>query len=206
MNEAKLQQAEKRFLDKYPTGFMHPEFEKIEKQHKMSKMIEFSQENFAKFCFSKSKDVVDNMTTTISRASMVSVFEKPKFKDFTTNLSTYNEEKMADSLKEFLHGNQQRGFEDLVAVLATGKLARWPLVTIIPNYVQPNDEVFIKPTTAKGVIDVFELTNLVYKPTPTWDFYQGYRAEILNMKSKVDASLTPNNAAFCGFLMMSLDN
>lgn len=35
-------------------------------------------------------------------------------------------------------------------------------------------------------------------------FYEGYRDLILDMKSKVDPSLAPSNAAFSGFLMMSL--
>jgi hypothetical protein len=64
--------------------------------------------------------------------------------------------------------------------------------------------VFIKPTTAKGIIAYFELENLIYESQPTWEFYQAYRTEINRMKEQVDCSLAPNNAAFSGFLMMSL--
>lgn len=67
-------------------------------------------------------------------------------------------------------------------------------------------EVFVKPTTAKCVIEFFELTSLQYKPTPTWAFYEEYRDIITEMKSKVDSCLAPSNAAFSGFLMMSLEN
>lgn len=66
------------------------------------------------------------------------------------------------------------------------------------------DEVFIKPTTAKGVIAHFELEGLDYKPTPSWDFYQRYRDARLEMKQYVDPSLSPNNPAFSGFLMMTM--
>jgi len=48
------------------------------------------------------------------------------------------------------------------------------------------------------------LKNLQYKPAPTWAFYNEYRAEINEMKSKVDASLSPYNVAFTGFLMRSM--
>ena len=63
--------------------------------------------------------------------------------------------------------------------------------------------MFVKPTTTKGVIKTFELDDLVYHPRPTYDFYVRYRDAIDEMKSHVDASLSPNNAAFTGFLMMT---
>ena len=94
----------------------------------------------------------------------------------------------------------------MVEILKTGKLAKWSLVTILPNYYHPDEEVFVKPTTAKGIIAHFELENLEYKPTPTWAFYQRYKNTILKMKTNIDESLAPNNAAFCGFLMMSLES
>ena len=50
----------------------------------------------------------------------------------------------------------------------------------------------------------FELKNLQYKPTPTWAFYDAYRALIHEMKLKVDQSLSPSNAALSWFLLLSL--
>jgi hypothetical protein len=47
---------------------------------------------------------------------------------------------------------------------------------------------------------------LVYKPTPTWDFYTAYRDLINHAKTQVDSSLSPSNAAFSGFLMMAMEN
>ncbi len=94
----------------------------------------------------------------------------------------------------------------MLDVLKDGKLAKWSLITIIPIYFRPQIEIFVKPTTAKGVIERFELKSLHYKPAPTWAFYKEYRTIINEMKSNVDPSLAPNNAAFSGFLMMSLEN
>ena len=103
-----------------------------------------------------------------------------------------------------LHGKQQMGFEMLLSILKSRKLAKWSLLTILPVYFHPQSEVFVKPTTAKGIIDYFELSGLTYRPLPSWEFYNGYRRQILDMKSRVSPSLSPNNAAFTGFLMMSL--
>ena len=62
----------------------------------------------------------------------------------------------------------------------------------------------MKPNTVKGIVAHFELPDLLYKPTPSWDFYHRYRDCTLEMKEHTDKSLIPNNPAFCGFLMMSL--
>jgi hypothetical protein len=47
------------------------------------------------------------------------------------------------------------------------------------------------------------LADLEYRPRPSWSFYERYRSAISDMKAHVDPSLSPNNAAFTGFLMMS---
>ncbi|HPW40124.1 MAG TPA: hypothetical protein PLW98_01255 [Bacillota bacterium] len=86
------------------------------------------------------------------------------------------------------------------------KLAKWTLLTACPVYYRPGVEVFIKPTTVKGVIEYFELEGLKYSPKPTFEFYKAYRKRINQIKKEVDASLQVDNGAFCGFLMMSLES
>ena len=132
------------------------------------------------------------------------MFEKPKFRDFARRLDRIQKDYLVDSLVQFLHGDQQSGFEGMVDLLKTEKIAKWSLLTIIPAYYAPTDEVFVKPTTAKGVIRHFEVPELTYKPAASWQFYTGYRALINESKQKVDQSLSPSNAAFSGFLMMSI--
>jgi len=205
MNIKKLQQAEALFLQKYPNGFMHPEMEAIGKKHKMAQTITLAQESFVESNFDNVQELAEAMIKLVSRASMVSMFEKPKFRDFVRSLSSRELKPLTNGLKDFLHGDQRYGFESMLSVLKPAKLAKWSLLTIIPNYYFPDDEVFVKPTTAKGVIKHFELSDLEYKPTPTWDFYQRYRTTILEMKEQVIDTLAPNNAAFCGFLMMSME-
>jgi hypothetical protein len=204
VDQHRLLQAEKVFLQRYPGGFLHPELQAIGKKHKVGQMTELARASFAKSSFKDTDAVIENMIRIVSRASMVSVFEKPKFRDFARSLAPADKKQMADGLKKFLHGNRQQGFETMLAVLAKGRLAKWSLLTIIPNYFAPQEEVFVKPTTAKGVIAFFALAGLRYNAFPDWEFYERYRQAIFDMRSKVDDSLAPNNAAFCGFLMMSL--
>lgn len=106
-------------------------------------------------------------------------------------------------LEELLHGNEQAGFETVLDLLKSRRLAKWSLMTICQTYFHPQQAVLVKPTTVKGIIHFFELNDLQYKPTPSWSFYDAYRSMIHEMKSEVDKSLSPTNAAFSWFLLLS---
>lgn len=204
MNIEKLKRAEQAFLERYPGGFRHPEMIEIGKKHKINKMTELTVELFSQEKFLYPKQIVADMAKIVGKATMVSLFEKPRFRDFAKNLGSTEQEALCYGLKELLHGDRQDGFETMVDILAMEKLAKWTLMTIIPLYYRPNEEIFVKPTTTKNVISYFELEGLTYKATPTWEFYEKYRATILNMNSMVSPELGNNNAAFTGFLMMSM--
>ena len=204
MNLKRLKQAEAEFLARYPGGFNHPDMVTIGKKHNVGKMTEQAKELLSKKAFQKTGPVLDSLIKIVSRSSMVSMFEKPKFRDYVNGLDRDEREALAMGFQLLLHGKQQRGFEIVIDILARGKLAKWSLITICPNYMKPLDQVFVKPTTAKNVIKYLELENLDYKPRPSWAFYEEFRSQILAMKEKVDPSISPSNAAFTGFLMMSL--
>lgn len=199
-----LKQLEGDFLMRYPQGFNDPEMLAIAKKHKMSKMVEFAKDSFKKRTFGNIHLTADNMVKVVSRSSMVSMFEKPKFKDFVKNLGENDKAFLVNALYQMLHGKKQLGFEAMTDILRTEKLAKWSLISIIPAYYAPNEEVFVKPTTAKGVLKHFGITDPIYKPAPTWDFYQKYRYLINQAKTQVSPDLSPSNAAFSGFLMMSV--
>ena len=203
MNKQKLKIAEARFMARYPGGFSHPDMLLIGKKHRGPQMFALAQEEFAKNKFKNSETVAEAMVKIVSRSSLVSVFEKPRFRDSVRIMSHSEKDLLTTGLEDFLHGKRQQGFELMTEALAQWKLAKWSLLTVIPNYYRPTDEVFVKPTTAKGVIQYFELKGLEYSPRPNWEFYQKFRDEILKMKTSVNPSLTPSNAAFLGFLMMS---
>lgn len=204
MNKAKLKEAEKNFMTRFPGGFLHPEMLALIKKHKVEKMKKMAQDNFAVGQFDNAHNIVEAMGKIVSQSSLISLFEKPKFRDFVKGLSDGEKEHLAHGLKEFLHGDQAFGFGLMTGLLSEYKLAKWPLITIYPIYYRPDTEAFIKPTTVKGIIEYFELTGLKYNSAPTYEFYASFREQILLMKQEVQPSLQVDNAAFCGFLMMAL--
>jgi len=204
MNLKKLKRAEEYFLARYPGGFSHPEMIAIGKKHRMDKMILLSQELFAKKNFRDPPEIIESMIKIVSRSSMVSIFEKPKFRDFGRSLEPKQKNALASGLKQQLYGDGEKGFEKVLGIMLSGKMAKWSLISICPAYFRPQEEVFVKPTTAKKAIAHFELQNLHYRPQPSWDFYEEFRTVINAMKQEVDPSLSPNSAAFTGFLMMSM--
>lgn len=204
MNLEKLKLAEIQFLAAYPGGFSHPDIQAIRKKHNVDKLADFCQNVFAEEKFNQPDELLDNWIKVIARSSMISLFEKPKFKSFINTRQGHERTALAESLFQLLHGNAQDGFELQVNLLKAEKLAKWSIITAAPTYYRLNKEIFIKPTTAKGVIKHFELNGLTYHPTPTWEFYKNYRKAILQMRKQVDKSLSLSNPAFSGFLMMSL--
>lgn len=203
MNIRKLREAEAIFLQRYPEGFASEEMATIGKKHNVGKLVDYAAQALVKKKFVNQGAVLDDIVKIVSRSSMVSMFEKPKFRDYVNGMSRDDREFLAASFKRLLHGKKEKGFSDIVDVLAEAKLAKWSLLTICPMYYRPAEEVFVKPTTTKNVIRQFELKELEYKPRPSWAFYETYRDIINTMKTKVHPSLSPNNAAFTGFLMMT---
>ena len=203
MNLDKLREAESLFLHRYPGGFDNDEMKQIGKRHNVGKLSEFAATALHKQRFGQPAQVLDDIVKIVSRSSMVSMFEKPRFRDYVNGLKRDDRALLVAGFKRLLHGNQARGFTELVDLLGEAGLAKWSLMTICLYQYRPDAEVFVKPTTTKNVIRQFELTDLVYRPRPSWEFYAGYRDAITRMKAAVSPSLAPNNAAFTGFLMMT---
>lgn len=204
LDETRLKAAERAFLRQFPGGFNDPEMARIARKHRMAPIVELARESFRERAFGNIHVTADNMVKVVTRSSMVSLFEKPKFRDFVKAMDENEKAFLVNALREMLHGRQQAGFEAMVDILKTGKLAKWSLVSVVPAYFKPTREVFVKPTTAKGILRFFEIDDPVYHPTPSWDFYRKYRKLINDAKKVVDKSLSPSNAAFSGFLMMTV--
>ena len=203
MNVGKLREAEALFLLRYPGGFESEELRHVVRRHNVGRLIEFAQSALAVERFARRAQVLDDIVKIVSRSSMVSMFEKPRFRDYVKGLGRNERAHMAGSFEQLLHGDPERGFSDLVELFGEAGLAKWSLLTVCPFYYRPDREVFVKPTTTKNVIRQFELEGLVYQPRPSWPFYVRYREAIAQMKAAVDPALAPNNAAFTGFLMMT---
>ena len=205
MNAEKLKFAEEKFLMQYPGGFQNPVMIEIAKKHKIEKMIEMAKESLSRDKFEDSDEFAQAMVKIVARSSMVSVFEKAKFRDLVKEMSDEEKRRLSENMFELIHGNQEKGFNQMVEFLQIFKMAKWTIMTVCMLYSNPSVEVFIKPTTTKGVIKYFELEGLEYKPQPSYEFYKEYRKQINEMKNKMDESLRVDNAGFCGFLMMAMD-
>jgi len=46
---------------------------------------------------------------------------------------------------------------------------------------------------------------IIYKPKPSFEFYESYTQALDKMKANVDKSLSEDNAAFTGFLRISIE-
>ena len=203
MNIDKLHQAEAEFLQRYPGGFADPGMDLIKRKHNVDKVVEFAAANLRLQDFNRPQHIADSMLKIISRSSMVSRFEKPRFRDFISALNSHEKEALADALEQRLYGRKKAGFEALLGMLDHYGVAKWPLLTAVPFYAAPRREVFVKPTTAKGIITFLQVADLEYKPRPSWEFYRGYQALLREVRGEVSKSLAPNYAALSGFLMSS---
>ena len=204
MNYQKLRDAEAGFLQRYPGGFADPGMESIKKKHNVDKLVEFTQQNLTPANFNRPEFIAETLVKIVSRSSMVSRFEKPKFRDFVRSLNSHERQSLADAFEKRLYGRQKkRGFEEILGMLSHHRIAKWAVISVVPFYFSPQKEAFVKPTTAKGILAYLEVDGLQYKPTPSWEFYKGYLELLAEIKQRVVPTLSPNNAALTGFLMSS---
>jgi hypothetical protein len=205
MNTDKLLKAEAEFLGRYPGGFSDPAMESVKKKHNVDKLADFARQSLTPANFNRPEFIAETVLKIVSRSSMVSRFEKPRFRDFLHCLNSSEKEALASAFEKRLFGRaKRRGFEELVGMMQPFGVAKWSIVSVVPFYFAPKKEVFVKPTTAKGIIANLEIEGLEYRPTPTWEFYLGYQRLLKEIRDTVSPDLSPNNAALSGFLMISL--
>ena len=205
MNKQKLMQAKKAFYALYPQGFDSEELKQIAKKHNMDKIVSFAKDSFSKEALNDTEASAQNMVKLVSKSTMVSVFEKPKFRDAVRSMSYDEKEFLVDGLRNLLFDDEAKGFHQILDVLSRYGIAKWTLITVFRCYYYPETDLLYKPTTVKNVIKHFELDGLIYKPQPSYDFFVKYRDEINAMRELVGGSVSKSGAGFSGFLMMSMD-
>ena len=109
--------AQKEFLRMYPGGFENEEMQVHVKRHKIHKMNEFAMESFRKEKFDDPDTVFKNIVKIMSQSTVVSVFEKMKFRNFSKVMTTDQKLRLVDGLYEMLHGNPAAGFDKMKEVL-----------------------------------------------------------------------------------------
>ena len=206
MNLEKLKDMEEEFLTFYPTGFEDAKFFPTMKKFNPSKLEEFTKESFTKENFTNPNLIIESFFKIIQKSALVSLFDKLKFRDMFVTLTSYEKDMLSIELYELLYGNRRNGFDGLVEFLSQYSLAKWTIISVLLYYNDRQKEYFIKPTTTKNVIKYFEIKDLVYKPTPSFEFYDSYKKILNEMKKNVDKSLHPDNAAFTGFLRIAMED
>jgi len=206
MNLEKLKAAEAYFFACYPKGFEDEKLLPIVKRLHTAKIGETVRALFAEGAFGRPEAVCEDFAKIVSKSSLISLFEKPKVRDLVRQMGPEQKEMLSIALYERLHGDEKEGFEGLVELLSLHKLAKWPIVTLIPYYYERDKAFFIKPTTTKNILGYFEIEGIEYKPRPTYAFYVRYTDVLKTMKAHVDPSLGRDNGAFTGFLMMAMDD
>ena len=204
MNILKLKEAENKFFLDYPKGFDSLEMKEVAKKHKIGKMVDFTHEILSDDALMDVEATCENLIKLVSRSSMVSLFEKPKFRDAVRSMALQEKKELVQSIRELIHGDEELGFNLILELLKKYKLGKWTLITVFRCYYYPDYDLLYKPTTVKNIIKKYELEGLVYKSTPSYEFFVGYRDAINKMKEEVDPSLSPDNPSFSGFLMMTM--
>lgn len=204
-NLDRLKELESEFLYQYPTGFQDASFFPTMKKFKPEKLELFAKEHLNKDSFSNPNLVIESYFKVIQKSVLVSLFDKLKLKDMIASLNSYEKDMLSIEIYELLYGNKKEGFEGLVEFLAQYNLAKWTIISVVPYYLNRQDEYFIKPTTTKSIIKYLEIKELVYKPKPTYDFYKNYQTILNETKLLVNKNLSFDNAAFTGFFKVAIE-
>ncbi|WP_321315312.1 hypothetical protein [Halarcobacter sp.] len=205
-NIEKLKDLEAEFLESYPKGFNDEEILKIIKRFKSEKFEEEVRTLFEKNNFSNPDIICNNFLKIISKSPLISLFEKPKLRDAINQMGMYEKDMLSISIYDFLYGSKKNAIETMVEILSKYRLAKWTIITLIPYYFYRKKEYFIKPTTTKNILKYFEVENIIYKPTPTYEFYKEYKKFLNSLKKEASKTLTKDNAGFTGFLKMTLES
>ena len=205
MNTDKLLLLEERFLAQYPLGFNDPGLKEIEKRHKVNIMHQLAHDWFNPAMFHEPIEVADHFGKLIAKSSLVSIFEKAKFKDVIKQMTFSEKVALSEAIHDNLFGNQEKGFNQMVEILAMYEMAKWPILTVLGLYYNGDYEVLVKPTTAKNILKYLEVSEFKYTSKPNYQFYNQYRTLINDLKERTQTRLADDNGAFCGFLMMTIE-
>ena len=163
-NLDKLKEAEATFLQVYPDGFADPAIEAIRKKHNVDQLVRFTQEHVTRANCNRPHFLADTLVKIVGRSSMISIFEKPRFRDFIRALDPDEKEALARAVEQRLFGRKRQGFEAIVDMLAHHKIAKWAVISAVPFYFAPRREAFVKPTTAKRIVKLLESKTCTITP------------------------------------------
>lgn len=205
MNKNEFERYQKLFLKAYPGGFQHESMLVQVKKHAVPKWVQFVQAFLSASALQNHENGIKAITKLVTGSSLISVFEKTAFKNMIQSMSQSEKTELVESVSELLHKDQETGFVQFNAILSRYQNAKWPIITTLMYYSNPEFEVLIKPSTVKKVISALELEPIKYLSKPDYSFYCAYRDAILEMKTLARPELQVENGAFCGFLMYAVE-
>lgn len=207
MYKAKIGYLEHTFLSRFPNGFYNEEIKKSSKKHNIGKHVDYIHNVCSKENLRLGLSVYNDVIKVVLRSSMVSVFEKMRFRDLMREFDDMEKRLFLESVYQLLHGDEEEGFNDMVNLLLPFKLAKWPIITVWRAYYNIHEDVFVKPTTVKKILKYLEVDDFQYKPKVTYEFYKKYRVFLNSLKQYVEhPSLIISNPAFSGFFMISIES
>lgn len=205
MNMEKLKAAEAAFLSSYPLGFETPGLKEMVKKHDMTRITAFAQSALSPQALEDTEKAAEDLVRLMGRSTIVSVFEKAKFRGAVRSMTYGEREALMGFVRELLHGHEAMGFDGLCKILSRYGAAKWPAVTAPRCYYYPETDLVLKPTTVKNVIAQFELAGLQYTTRPGFAFYDRYRAAVQDMRARTAAPINGYAlAGYSGFLMMAM--
>jgi len=205
MNINRLKVLESKFFAMYPEGFMDDKFKAVSKKHNFKKVSQFVRDVCSEESLKQGLYAIDDIMRVVSKSSMVSVFEKMRFRDLVREFDVTEKMLVVAAINELIHGDEEEGFTELYNMLSPYKLAKWPILTVFRAYYYPEYDVLVKPTTVKKILKYLEIEDIQYSPKASYDFYNKYRDHINFLKKQVDPRLSPHNPAFSGFMMITID-
>jgi hypothetical protein len=78
----RLNKLEEKFCNVHPDGFDAPEWKEHGKKHKLWEMHKLFQSELSKSRFSDAEHIIEQSQKIVSKASLVSYFEKVCYRDF----------------------------------------------------------------------------------------------------------------------------
>lgn len=174
-----LQQAIGRFTARFPGGFYDAGYVAGERGYKEAAHREcvqrFGSGRFARLLRSDCALLVEEVMRTYRSINLLAVFEKAALTDalaeaqaarpFLAALGRVLEDA---SVSEANFGPYLGAVCDLPS--PRGRVATWPVATLIPFLMQPDRHMFLKPSVTEKAAEVLGF-NLNYRATPNWPTY-----------------------------------
>jgi hypothetical protein len=193
-----LQSLKRKFLHEFPRGFGDARYRKEERRYKVG------AHDGLQTLLGEAKDLLLRGEVKVLATKALSVLRTvnllaPRFEGSAFHDAMQDENaarSFFQALLELLETNPVNGrvfsqYADAVCSLpaARGRVATWPVATVLPYFARPGAHMFLKPRVTKRAAETLGF-DLKYKSTPNWETYEA----LLRMGRNCLALLRPLGA------------